>query len=50
MCNDQISRGTGLSSNGSLTVSSSGNDTLITADSDLLATLKWTQLSSVNIV
>jgi hypothetical protein len=48
--NDQISRGAGLSSNASLTVSISGDDTLISAGSDLLATLKWTQLSSVNIV
>jgi len=48
--NDQISRGSGLSSNDSLTVSISGDDTLISAGSDLLATLKWTQLSSVNIV
>ena len=48
--NDQISRGAGLSSNASLTVSISGNDTLISAGSDLLATLKWTQLNSVNIV
>jgi hypothetical protein len=48
--NDQISRGSGLSSNASLTVTISGDDTLISAGSDLLATLKWTQLNSVNIV
>ncbi len=48
--NDQISRGAGLSSNALLTVSISGDDTLISAGSDLLATLKWTQLNSVNIV
>ncbi|MFH7028711.1 MAG: hypothetical protein ACHBN1_25785 [Heteroscytonema crispum UTEX LB 1556] len=48
--NDQISRGVGLSSNSALTVSISGDDTLISAGNDLLATLKWTQLSSVNIV
>jgi predicted extracellular nuclease len=48
--NDQISRGTGLTANSALTVTISGNDTLISAGSDLLATLKWTSLNNVNIV
>jgi large exoprotein involved in heme utilization and adhesion len=33
-----------------LTVTISGSDTLISAGSDLLATLKWTSLNNVNIV
>lgn len=47
--NDQISRGVGLNSN-PLTVTINGNDTLISDGTDLLATLKSTQLSSLNIV
>jgi 3-phytase len=48
--NDQISRGVGLSNSTALTVNLSGGDTLISAGGDLLATLKWTQLSNVNII
>ncbi|MBW4505104.1 MAG: esterase-like activity of phytase family protein [Scytonematopsis contorta HA4267-MV1] len=47
---DQISRGAGLTANSALTVTTSGNDTLISAGSDLLVTLKWTQMNNVNIV
>lgn len=48
--NDQISRGSTLTANSILSVSSSGNDTLISLGSDLLATLKNMQFESVNIV
>jgi glycerophosphoryl diester phosphodiesterase len=47
--NDQIIRGTGLSDS-NFTVSISGNDTLISAGNDLLATLKYVQLNAVNLV
>lgn len=47
--NDQFSRGNGLSASTPFTVNVSGNDTLISTGDDLLATLKWTQLDSVNI-
>jgi glycerophosphoryl diester phosphodiesterase len=46
--NDQITRGSGLSGS-NFTVSVSGNDTVVSAGSDLLATLKYVQLSSLNI-
>ncbi len=46
--NDQIIRGSGLSGS-NFTVSVSGNDTLISQGADLLATLKYVQLSSLNI-
>jgi hypothetical protein len=46
--NDQITRGSGLASS-NFTVSVRGNDTLVSAGSDLLATLKYVQLSSLNI-
>jgi glycerophosphoryl diester phosphodiesterase len=47
--NDQITRGSGLSGS-DFTVSVSGNDTLINAGSDLLATLKNVQFNTVNLV
>jgi glycerophosphoryl diester phosphodiesterase len=47
---DQVTRGTGLQATAALTVSLNGNDTLISFGSDLLATLKDVQLSSVTIV
>lgn len=47
---DQISLGSNFKANEPLTVSISGNDTNISAGSDLLATLKWVQFNSVNIV
>jgi alkaline phosphatase len=47
--NDQISRGSTLAANSILSVSISGNDTLISAGSDLLATLKDVQFKSVTI-
>ncbi len=47
---DQISRGSTLAAGSLLSVSISGNDTLISAGSDLLATLKNVQFESVSIV
>lgn len=47
---DSLSRGVGLKATDALTLSVSGDDTLISAGADLLATLKWVQLSNVNIV
>ncbi len=47
---DQISRGSTLAAGSLLSVSISGNDTLISSGSDLLATLKNVQFESVNIV
>ncbi|MCV3213627.1 esterase-like activity of phytase family protein [Plectonema radiosum NIES-515] len=47
--NDQITRGSGLSGS-NFTVNISGNDTLVSAGSDLLATLKYVQLNTVNLV
>lgn len=53
---DYISRGGGLTAPNTttlppdLSVSISGNDTLISVGDDLLATLKWTQLDTVTIV
>jgi alkaline phosphatase len=47
---DQISRGSTLAASSILSVNISGNDTLISSGSDLLATLKNVQLESVNIV
>ncbi|BDA65899.1 hypothetical protein CAL7716_000650 [Calothrix sp. PCC 7716] len=47
---DSISRGSTLAANSLLSVSISGNDTLVSAGSDLLATLKSTPLNSVNII
>ncbi|MBD2607018.1 esterase-like activity of phytase family protein [Scytonema hofmannii FACHB-248] len=46
--NDQITRGSGLSGS-NFTVSVSGNDTLVSAGNDLLATLKYVQLNTVNL-
>jgi hypothetical protein len=46
---DKIRLGAGLSASG-LTFTKSNGDTLISQGSDLLATLKWTQLNSVAIV
>ncbi|OKH33733.1 hypothetical protein NIES2101_39680 [Calothrix sp. HK-06] len=46
---DSISRGSTLAANSLLSVSISGNDTLISAGTDLLATFKSTQFNSVNI-
>jgi glycerophosphoryl diester phosphodiesterase len=48
--NDQISPGSTLLANSVLSTTISGNDTLISFDSDLLATLKDVKLSSVTIV
>ncbi|MGI8504446.1 MAG: calcium-binding protein, partial [Hassallia sp.] len=48
--NDQITRGSGLSANSNFTVSVSGNDTLVSQGADLLATLKYVQLNTVNFV
>ncbi|MEA5572729.1 glycerophosphodiester phosphodiesterase family protein [Calothrix sp. UHCC 0171] len=48
--NDQISLGSTLNTNSTLSVSISGNDTLISSGSDLLATLKDVKLSSVTII
>jgi glycerophosphoryl diester phosphodiesterase len=48
--NDTISRGDGLSSSTDLTFNISGNDTLISFENDLLATLNGVQLSNVSIV
>ncbi|MEA5572730.1 alkaline phosphatase [Calothrix sp. UHCC 0171] len=48
--NDQISRGSTLAANSILSTTISGNDTLISVGSDLLATLKDVQLSSVSFV
>jgi Ca2+-binding RTX toxin-like protein len=48
--NDQISRGSTLLASSVLSTAISGNDTLISFGSDLLATLKDIQLSSVTIV
>jgi glycerophosphoryl diester phosphodiesterase len=47
---DRISLGSGLSSSTTLSVSVNNGDTLICSGTDLLATLKWVQLSSVNII
>ncbi len=47
---DLISRGTGLAATDQLTFTISGNDTLISKGDDLLATLKWVQLTSLNVV
>jgi alkaline phosphatase len=47
--NDQISRGSTLAANSVLSVTISGNDTLISAGTDLLATLKNVQFKSVTI-
>ncbi|MCU0570395.1 MAG: hypothetical protein MUF49_27965, partial [Oculatellaceae cyanobacterium Prado106] len=41
---DQVSRGAGLKSTDALTLSLSGNDTLVNAGTDLLATLKDVRL------
>jgi glycerophosphoryl diester phosphodiesterase len=48
--NDQITRGSTLAVNSVLSVTIRGNDTLISAGNDLLATLKNVQLKSVNII
>ena len=48
--NDFISRGVGLRATDALTLNISGDDTLVSAGADLLATLKSVQLSNVNIV
>jgi glycerophosphoryl diester phosphodiesterase len=48
--NDQISRGSTLTANSVLSVNINDNDTLISAGSDLLATLKDIKLSLVNII
>ncbi|AFZ03700.1 glycerophosphodiester phosphodiesterase family protein [Calothrix sp. PCC 6303] len=48
--NDQISRGSTLAANSVLSVTITGNDTLISAGGDLLATLKDVQLKSVSII
>ncbi|MCV3213628.1 alkaline phosphatase [Plectonema radiosum NIES-515] len=48
--NDFISRGVGLRATDALTLSISGNDTLVSVGADLLATLKWVQLDRVSIV
>jgi alkaline phosphatase len=44
---DVIGRGAGLASSDVLTAKISGNDTLISKGDDLLATLKWAQLTSL---
>ena len=44
---DVIGRGEGLASSDVLTAKISGNDTLISKGDDLLATLKWAQLTSL---
>ncbi|NJO80866.1 MAG: alkaline phosphatase [Cyanobacteria bacterium RM1_2_2] len=46
---DKVSLGSGLEETATLTVLVSGNDTLISAGEDLLATLKGVQVSSVTI-
>ncbi len=48
--NDQINRGSSLSDSTDLTFSISGYNTLISAGDDLLATLKWVQLSTATVV
>jgi RTX calcium-binding nonapeptide repeat (4 copies)/Beta-propeller repeat len=48
--NDSVSRGGGIPDSQNLTLSISGSDTLISAGDDLLAILKWTQQSTVNVV
>ncbi|BAZ38633.1 glycerophosphoryl diester phosphodiesterase [Calothrix sp. NIES-4101] len=48
--NDQISLGSTLNTNSTVSVSISGNDTLISSGGDLLATLKNVKLSSVTII
>ncbi|MBW4610262.1 MAG: esterase-like activity of phytase family protein [Hassallia sp. WJT32-NPBG1] len=47
--NDQITRGSGFPASSNFTVSVAGNDTLVSEGADLLATLKYVQLSSLNI-
>ncbi len=47
---DQISRGAGLRATDALTLSFSGDDTLVSVGADLLATLKSVQLDAVSIV
>lgn len=46
---DSISRGSTLGANSILSVSISGDDTLIRSGDDLLATLKWAKFDSVKI-
>jgi alkaline phosphatase len=46
---DVISLGAGLAATDKLTVAVSGSDTTLSKGDDLLATLKWTQLTSVSI-
>lgn len=48
--NDFISRGVGLRATDALTLSISGDDTLVSVGADLLATLKSVQLDTVSIV
>jgi Ca2+-binding RTX toxin-like protein len=48
--NDLITRGSGLTATSALTLSLSGDDTLVSFGTDLLATLKSVQLDRVNIV
>jgi alkaline phosphatase len=48
--NDFISRGAGLRATDALTLSLSGDDTLVSVGADLLATLKSVQLDTVSIV
>ncbi|BDA68878.1 hemolysin-type calcium-binding region [Calothrix sp. PCC 7716] len=48
--NDSISLGNSISSSTNLRFTISGSDTLIFAGDDLLATLKFTQLNTVNVV
>ncbi|MBD0266642.1 MAG: alkaline phosphatase, partial [Tolypothrix sp. Co-bin9] len=47
--NDQITRGSGLLASSDFTVSISGNDTVVSQGADLLATLKYVQLNTVNL-
>lgn len=47
---DSISRGSTLGASSILSTSISGEDTLITAGDDLLATLKWAKLDTIQVV
>ncbi len=47
---DTISRGSTLGANSILSVSISGDDTLVTVGDDLVATLKWAKLDRIQVV
>jgi glycerophosphoryl diester phosphodiesterase len=47
---DQFSRGTGIGADTALTATIQGQDTLIKAGDDLLATLKWVRTTTITVV